>query len=670
MKNLWRGFKLDKNSINKILRNLENNDVCIAGDGSVRDQLGSFAMCFALKNTDKPFFTVTGPVDGHRHHMKALRAEATHSLASIALISRIVPFIRCSEIEMPIYTDCKTLINRVETNNINSPSLVMTDHIDLIYQIRELLSTTNVKFVFEYAKTIKDDSFDMVTPPEKLVQLMHIRAYGHFCNKEAIIPRQYSDYMPGSIISIMANNKPVVSDVGMTLQSMERIRVRDEYIEEKFGVANADISNIDSYTLGRVFLKNPKRHSICTKIIHRELNTMSVNEKWNGSSDKCPVCLVEREDWRHPLVCQNPDLIRVREHYINEFEIQLEYFKTHPPLANYIINFLRNLHVQEKPDPPQIMDQRYLVEFYAAFQNQTKLGWNNFCRGIVSRHWRFLQHCYLLDQKNRDQHAVDKWTRMFIKSILEIYRLAWKERCEILHQENEFTYEQRQRDRVWKFCLYLWQNIEKVPKRDRHFLWKHQSFFTRGNIVSVLNWEKRMHIAQMVFEDTNESDIRKYLVEYPENDNREKRKRDKTGDAITYENARMKQHRLNDFFEIGKQVHENTVRTIRKRPRQYKTQTDLNIHFKRPKISTNTCDDDIMNIYDENMSGTTNDYTQNEAVGRFKREREHSPPINATHTTLEHVKVDSSKRLKLTTLVVDPYTFCHPNFIGSHVSFH
>ena len=70
-----------------------------------------------------------------------------------------------------------------------------------------------------------------------------------------------------------------MSDVGMTLQSMERIRVSNAYIRERFGVTNENVPNIDAYTIGRVFMKTPTRHSMYTKIMHRELNTMSVNER-------------------------------------------------------------------------------------------------------------------------------------------------------------------------------------------------------------------------------------------------------------------------------------------------------------------------------------------------------------------------------------------------------
>ena len=119
------------------------------------------------------------------------------------------------------------------------------------------------------------------------------------------------------------------------------------------------------------------------------------------------------------------------------------------------MDYFRNLHLHWTPPPPGLVDQQYMVEFYNAHENQCNIGWENFWQGMVSKNWRFLQHCHFLNCKTHDIHAVDKWTRMFIKSILELSWHLRKERCEILHKENEFTYEQRQRDGIWKLCVCL-----------------------------------------------------------------------------------------------------------------------------------------------------------------------------------------------------------------------
>ena len=92
-------------------------------------------------------------------------------------------------------------------------------------------------------------------------------------------------------------------------------------------------------------------------------------------------------------------------------------------------------------------------------------------------------------------------------------RLLWKEICTILHLENELTYEQRQSNGIWQFCLHLRQNLHLVPHADRHFLWKSNCYFYRQSITSVLNWEKRMRLSIIVFADKGTHDIRRYVTE-------------------------------------------------------------------------------------------------------------------------------------------------------------
>ena len=99
----------------------------------MRDQLGSFAFCYASKNKDRPFMTCTGPVDGNRHHTRALRAECTHVLAALSLLQILEPYVDSNNVTIQVHTDCKTLVNQLNMTNINRPPLVLSDHMDLTY---------------------------------------------------------------------------------------------------------------------------------------------------------------------------------------------------------------------------------------------------------------------------------------------------------------------------------------------------------------------------------------------------------------------------------------------------------------------------------------------------------------------------------------------------------
>ena len=108
------------------INELENNNLCMAGDDSVRDQLGAHSWCLAQKNKDLPSFKISGPVDGNRHTMRALRAESTHVLARISYICSLEKYVSNTNVVISVYTDCKTLSNRLNDAHVNNLVLVMT----------------------------------------------------------------------------------------------------------------------------------------------------------------------------------------------------------------------------------------------------------------------------------------------------------------------------------------------------------------------------------------------------------------------------------------------------------------------------------------------------------------------------------------------------------------
>ena len=551
---LLRGRQFSNTDINKLLQQLEKDDIRIAGDGSVRDQMGSFAFCFASKSKDRPFLTCTGPVDGNRNQMRALRAECTHVLAALSLLQILEPYVSSDDITIPVHTDCKTLVNRLNMKYINRPSLVLGDHMDLIYQIRDLVTRSKFRYQFMFTQAIKEAEFDLKTPDEKLVQQMHVRAYGYYLEKGFTKPRSFSDYMPGSEISIIANNRPIVSDIGMSIQGLERQKLREDYFSHRMKIHKTTINKLDTYTLGRVLMKTPHRRAIYSKIINRELNTMVVNEKWSGASNKCPVCLHTRENSMHHLQCQSQDMRRAKDSFLSDFDMDLISFKTYPPLQEFIIEFFEKLHSGQALECPDTVDQLYMVELQMAYEEQNDIGWENFARGLLSKRWRHLQHCYLIQNENKDMFAVDKWTRMVIKNILEYNRVLWKERCDILHKESDCTYQDRQRQEIYSLCQYLRKRKHLLPVNDHHFLDKDASFFFRRTIDNVLNWEKRIIIGlSSQTQEKKTRDIRSYMVETsthttpinpPESIERTKRKECKTKLQTDLDSFILRQHQL------------------------------------------------------------------------------------------------------------------------------
>lgn len=222
------------------------------------------------------------------------------------------------------------------------------------------------------------------------------------------------------------------------------------------------------------------------------LNTMSINHKWGTSSTpNCPVCCSSIETWQHVLTCKYPDLYRARLAALSHMTTELKLFKTYPPLLHFTFEFFKNITF-DSPDEPVIAHALSNQLFRYAYQEQQKIGWDHFARGLLSSRWKNLQQVHLQRIESKDIHGLDKWARAFTKSILEFNRSLWLERCRILKMENKLTYEKCQRQQDWQLCLHLRKHKDLIQYKDQHHLWKQESFFRKAHMEAISQWREKV----------------------------------------------------------------------------------------------------------------------------------------------------------------------------------
>ena len=313
MKSLWRTTPWDANVLDKILTHLNNDDLISTGEGFIRNQWGSYHWCFTSRNTRARICTRSSPVDGSPNCMKIFRAASSYVLSALSLITILEPFISNTKHKYKKNNSCQGLINKIHIHSFNRPSLVMSDHIDMVYQIRHLLNKTKLNLQVTYSNYVRPSNESLPTPIESLMFRMHCGALTYYTSK-TVTGRAKNIHIafPAQQICIFSNNNPIVVNISEFLQESERTESRNEYFQHKFGMSPESQKNIDTYTFGRVIQRNKHRHFAYAKIIHSQLNTMSVNKLWTMSSDICPVCYKMREDWYHNLTCDSTDLAQVR----------------------------------------------------------------------------------------------------------------------------------------------------------------------------------------------------------------------------------------------------------------------------------------------------------------------------------------------------------------------
>jgi len=245
MKQLWNRTTWKKVELDMIIQHLENNDLRSFGDGSVREQWGAFAWCFTGKGQKKKMMIHKGAVHGHRNQMRAIRSEATYMLSVLCLLYTLQNFVT-NECKVDIHTDCQGLLNKINDRNINRPSLVTSNHIDIVYQIRELISKLNIKINLIFTRAAPKEDPDnppeiLPTTEELLMQEMHVLATTYYHDAKSNKPSQHSVHFPAQKITITYAGNTIVADVANFLQNSERRLMREEYFENRMGIVPRSI---------------------------------------------------------------------------------------------------------------------------------------------------------------------------------------------------------------------------------------------------------------------------------------------------------------------------------------------------------------------------------------------------------------------------------------------
>ena len=236
--------------------------------------------------------------------MREIRAEATYVLNVLSLLHQLKPFFHNTQSVINIHTRSQGLINK-STRHINKPSLVTSDHIDVFYQIRQIVKDLNVKISLILTQAApkeipitKDNKLEQKnaytaytsvpqdpneinidsdsdpssietthdgatkqdsprqcvesTIDEKLMREYLDQAYAYYNDRTSSKPSQHAILFPAQQICITYNKQPGVANLATLLQEIERKAIREYYFEVRMGIMPASLHRIDTYALGRV----------------------------------------------------------------------------------------------------------------------------------------------------------------------------------------------------------------------------------------------------------------------------------------------------------------------------------------------------------------------------------------------------------------------------------
>ena len=170
MKHNWGTNKLTQDTVNTIVRELRRDNICAAGDGSVKRGLVAHSWCLFNKSNFEIIFTSQAIVGGDPTYMTSYRPEASSILAAATLLQIIASTINIQSSTVVFFSDNKEAITNSTKYNVHNVKRVLENDIDVTIEFITAIRKTKLSFIVEHVKGHQDDgkTFDELDPIAKI----------------------------------------------------------------------------------------------------------------------------------------------------------------------------------------------------------------------------------------------------------------------------------------------------------------------------------------------------------------------------------------------------------------------------------------------------------------------------------------------------------------------
>ena len=490
----WGKVSITRRVLKKCIHSLKNNDIVACCDGSVNFNRAAHAWGIAGKKGMKLFLSGCAPVDGQSEVLNSTRAEILGIIACISFLQWVSEREQISNKDITIYTDSESAIQCSTIPNLSSTKYALHNDIDVILELKDQLrrSSHNIKLVHVEGHQDKHTPFEKLSPEAKLNVLMD-KMVGLFIEQN---PREYSHmlnapHFPSQKVCVSGHHGTVTAFFREAFIDQFNVQVRDNYMKKHFGEASS--IGVNWKHVARVLQTDKTERSRNTKMLHNQYNTFSTCHKWNTSpTANCPLCKNTIEKWDHLPRCKHPEIRRICNQEMNRIRKDMRKVHTEPELESHLLNCIRSY--MENQQPQRITSTRRDIQ--QAHYHQSQLQWNNFMKGIWSDKWEKIQNAYYSSMPIRDSKMnVDVWSKKMVRTMFQMFRTVWKERCDINEAQKSGTLDSRIRDKTYVYCRSLQKEIWKIHIRDRHLIRKPKQFFLSSSVQQILAWEKRVNNA-------------------------------------------------------------------------------------------------------------------------------------------------------------------------------
>ena len=233
------------------------------------------------------------------------------------------------------------------------------------------------------------------------------------------------------------------------------------YINRKHNLTSAKLHHVHLNSLGHCLRKlKPPQRATMVKLIHGWIPTNNVlHKQGRQQTHLCPRCQIYKETTDHILHCPDSDAHDNRQDILYKSLNALKDAHTsiyilqafEQKLTKYLQINSRNMF-----NPPNINN----MTPDRAIKHQNIVGWDNFCRGYISKLWTSTQQ----EQYTSNKHH-SKWAEKLTSTILNMHYEIWKDRNTYVHGKTIQEAKEKARCAIVKMIKELYKKPPTLAKR-------------------------------------------------------------------------------------------------------------------------------------------------------------------------------------------------------------
>ena len=481
----------------EIIDAIRSNKARLCCDGSVLQRLGSFAYGLAQSGSDKLLFDQHAPVHGDLDQLSSTRCELMGILACIEYLKYLTHKYTFSEKHFIILLADNISALSSPYKNTTSIKFTFSPDMDIILHIKSLLKHLPFRIKFKHVKGHQDkhSSYADLSPLAKLNVQMDTKAKQFFTSPiNAPTYSLQSPSLPGEMLSISDPHSRIVKDFGSNLRRHSTGHLAEAHMAKALNIPQYRLNLLDWKNFATLHKRQPRYiQSFLTKSIYKHLPTTSRQKRWKQvEAATCPLCSATDETPNHLYQCTHNDVITHRRKFLKDLRDELTSIGTDPFIQRHLMRML--MQHCNKFDVSRIVTCNGNPEAVLALNEQAKIGIDNFLRGIIV--WRLgaAQQLYLRSQRNFKSTG-DTWTRKLIQFLFTSSHSVWTNRCTLVADQTDATFEQKIRNKCKSLLLALAKNPNRLPVTSRHLIRRKPTFTATSTIRALQAWTNRIQFS-------------------------------------------------------------------------------------------------------------------------------------------------------------------------------